>query len=332
MTTQVQNRLRKAILYPVTCILLLSSFHLKGQDYNPRKDEHNTFYYAHWRAYGFYDVVRQTGIGVAYAPHPNIELAASVGYINSFAWRSSDLVSVGDYFYYKGQALNFSATFYSKRNQGFYSGVHCSFSSYGYKNQWVLPGDSYDGAGYNYSYYQPAMELRDRKMTSWAGGPTIGSCFRGEHCSVNFFVRAGLEIAEGDIHVTQVSGQLNSYGPSLPTPPYSYHSIVATPYVMSGLSIGLSNKSKQGYMFRYYKQLFLNRMTPLIQKSRRLRRRGLMTFGDMIEVRITAEQTYKRMYSLYMDSIFDDSLMEKELEEGVKEIQKIFDNPLLLDK
>jgi len=324
MTTHLKNRTCKGALTLVVSLFILSSVNLFGQGYKPLKDEHNTFYYARWRVFGFYDVVRQTGAGVVFSPHPNIELSSSVGYINSFAFRGSDIISAGDYFNYTGAALNFSATFYSKRNQGFYSGVHCSFSSYGYKNQWALPGDSYSGNTYSSYYYQPQMELRDRHMTSWAGGPTIGSCFRGEHYSVNFFVKAGLEIAEGNINVTQVSGQQNSFGP---LPPYSYHSIVATPYLMTGFAVGFAKKSKKAYMFRYYKELFKDRMEPLYQSARRQKRRGLLTFRDVYEVRVTAEQTYRRIYKLYMRSIFDDSLIENELEEGVKEIRKLIDDP-----
>ncbi len=303
--------MKKHFLLHVLCLLSAAASFGQTPEFQPRRNGSNTFFYSKWRFYGFNDIVRQMGAGVIYSPHPNIELNAGLGYINSFLWQNYSFISSDEYFFYRGGALNFSATFYSKRNQGFYSGVHGSYRAYGYKNQWASPDNSS-------AYYQ---EFRNKQMTSLSAGPTIGYSFRIPKVSINLFLKGGLELATGTVTVNDVKG----YYSNLPQAPYAYATHSVGGFLMGGISVGYGQVSKPGNMYRYYKQMYEQRMKPLFLQASRMHRKGLITFGDVLDVRNMGHDTYVELSKNYMQAIFDDAEMQKILERGVQQIQKFLE-------
>jgi len=235
-------------------------------------------------------------------------------------------MSAEDYWYYQGGALNLSTNFFSKRNQGFYSGLFFSLSAYGYTNKWVTPGAGYDKANlYADGYAFPQQEYRDRFMTSWSGGPAIGRCWRTQYCDVNFFLKAGVEVAKGTIHVKQLSDPGFATYANQAQAPYSYNADEVTPIAMIGTSLAFGANPKPAYMFRYYKEYFNNEMGPLLRDARYNRWHGLLTGRERREIERTAHRTYVNLAHLYMRSIFDPALMEQELEKGVLEVTQMLD-------
>ncbi|MFN8116579.1 MAG: hypothetical protein U0W65_10725 [Bacteroidia bacterium] len=214
-------------------------------------------YYAQNTIYGYYDIIRQFGLGYRHSFNPYFDVNVEAGYIGAYV----DLGGVGDFFQKKGFSINLLPKFVIFSVKGLYMGPLISFQHLSYNNQWVeqFPGYS--------KYYTEYTARSDLKSNGFTFQYCIGTKHNFNHISIETFVSLGTEINYNNRTWYEVNRPFNGHHDNV-TFPYSFKETDGEIIGTAGVKIGFNFKPKKitrkqylnAYVMPRINDLFLSKM------------------------------------------------------------------------
>lgn len=121
--------------------------------------------------YGYYDLVRELGLGYEYRFHPKLGWDNRINLIYPYSPVATS-IHANDFAYNKGWSVTTVIKNYSFILKGFFSGISLSYASFGYKNKLAEPQTGYDK--YASAYNGIASQVRDRESKQVSLGLLAG--------------------------------------------------------------------------------------------------------------------------------------------------------------
>ncbi|MDP2388295.1 MAG: hypothetical protein Q8M29_18120 [Bacteroidota bacterium] len=210
-------------------------------------------YYSKLSFHSYFDIIRQAGGGIEYAPWTFMNLDARIYGIYPFS-PGSKFIFFDDYFNYNGVGTSLCLKFFPKsNNNGFYFGPYASLQYLEYRSRWI--SYHYSGEADIYMWQkQSKFILGIVPFTSMSIG--IKKNYRNIGIDVFFGMGAGnykerLVIQERRLAFTY-PGYKDPYGP---VPDTKQHKI-AFPDAVFGLKLSYSINRKQIKTKKYYTNYF----------------------------------------------------------------------------
>ena len=265
--------------------------------------QRSTFTYSKYNVYAFVDLVRFAGLGAEYRVNLfyGIDLKLGAIYPNGIFSSNS---SASDYFNTTGVSAMITPKLYMGSKRHFFIGMNGAFSLYGYKNKWESSSLDFGSPGGD-------KELRDRHISSFAFGPTMGFYTNIDNVVLEFFAGLGAELTTNKVTVYQTAANAN-----YPFYPYTYHKDVSQVNVLAGVKIGFGFKQKRQVSRRYYdvllRQSFKNDNRRVIEsyRNREISRAQLREYYNFTRKQYyKIKQEYNKYYedSVYLNKVVKDA-------------------------
>lgn len=183
--------------------------------------------------YGYYDLVREFGLGYEYRFHPKLAWDNRINVVYPYSPIATN-IHANDFSYNKGWSATTVIKNYSFVLKGFFSGISLSYASFGYKNKLAEPQTGYDkyASGYN----GIASQVRDRESKQVSLGLLTGFHLSYKHLYLEPFVGLNVAIYNDDRII--------------------YHDPSATTYIYvehSGNNLSGTIGIKLGYQWKHFR-------------------------------------------------------------------------------
>ncbi len=215
-------------------IAFLSLFQSISQENFEMKRNYEGYYSKH-SFFGYYDFVRQMGLGYTLSFSPHFDLTAQGGYVGPEA--HATFTGLNDFYNKKGISLSFCPKFIVGTIKGFYVGPLISYQNLSYKNTWIEQFSGYDKY---YATYTARSDLKSQGLTLQI---CIGTKHNYKHLYFETFVNVGKEFNVNHRTWYEVNTPFRfKYNT---TYPYSFSENVNTIVGSAGLRIGFCKKYKK---------------------------------------------------------------------------------------
>lgn len=225
-------RLNRVIRYQIiVCCLLTINLNAQLKNFGTnakRKPEPNYLL----GVYGYYDFVREYGLGIQYQVWNNFSIDAS-GYM-IYPYSSLNFVDQWDYKDFKGYGVSLKPKFHFTMLGRWYVGTNISYE---WLEHGIVPVEVYNGKGSMYIYHYQ----KEARGTAYTIGLTFGNKIRWQQIFMEPFFGIGLTSAK----LTQTT--YGVYPQTFQEKDFPYTKNIRMDYLQSnlGLKIGLSFKKSK---------------------------------------------------------------------------------------
>ncbi len=209
-------------------------------------------YYSQNTVYGYYDIIRQFGLGYRHSFNPYFDINIEAGYIGAYY----DIGGVGDFFKKKGFSINVLPKFVIFSVKGLYMGPLITYQYLSYKDQWTE-----QFLGYS-KYYTGYTARSDLKSNGFTFQYCLGTKHNFKNISIETFLSLGTEINYNNKTWYEVNRPFKGYHDNVSFP-HSFKEREAEIIGTTGIKIGLNFQSKKIARKQYIKTDAMPRINDL---------------------------------------------------------------------